>query len=266
MKRRSITATVLVLFCVTTNPLWAQRDGGQRGGDDESSSEVAEKSFHETVLLDLAAWRHDDARTLMEDQRGKFGKSTGYDVAWALMLAQERKLETATSKLDTATKENVLDPSAPYFLGEIQSWQKKEDPAKTAWMQARDRAKAILKEDTKNGWAFYWQGAAQVRLGQYAEAKDVLKKALKYDADRAMTEFQLGLALMYLERWDDARKAFNKCLKADSAFSHGYYYRGRVLQKLKKTEEMLLDMDRFLQLAPDAREANAAKSILRAGG
>jgi len=227
---------------------------------------MTEKSFHEIVLLDLAAWRHDDARTLMEDHRGKYGKSTGYDVAWALMLAQERKLETATSKLDTATQENSLDPSAPFFLGEIQSWLKNKDAADKAWKQARDRAKAILKEDKKNGWAFYWQGAAQIRLGQYAEAKDVLKKALKYDADRAMTEFQLGLVQMYMERWDDARKAFDKCLKADSAFSHAYYYRGQVWQKLRKTEEMLLDMDRFLQLAPDAREANAAKSILRAGG
>ena len=266
MKKRSITATALVLFCLTTSPLWAQRGGGQRVGDDEPAGEMTEESFHETVLLNLAAWRHDDARTLMEDQRAKFGKSTGYDVAWALMLAQERKLETATTKLETATQENSLDPSAPYFLGEIQSWQKNKDAANAAWEQARDRAKAILKEDKKNGWAFYWQGAAQIRLGQYAAAKEVLKKALKYDADRAMTEFQLGLALMYLERWDDARKAFDKCLKADAAFSHAYYYRGRVWQKLRKTEELLLDMDRFLTLAPDAREASAAKSILRAGG
>ncbi len=266
MKTLSIAATVLVMLSLTTAPLWAQRDGGQRAGEDESGGEMTEESFSQTVNRALAAWRHDEARTLMEEKRAKYGKSTGYYVAWALMLAQERKLDTATTKLDTATKENPLDPSAPYFLGEIQSWQKKKDPATEAWKQARDRAKAILKEDKKNGWALYWQGAAQIRLGQYAEAKEVLKKALKYGADRAMTEFQLGLALMYLERWDDARKAFNKCLKADSAFSHAYYYRGRVWQKLKKTEEMLLDMDRFLQLAPDAREANAAKSILRAGG
>ena len=266
MRKRTIIAAALVMLSLTTAPLWAQRNGGQRAGDEDLTGELNEKSFREMVILDLAAWRHENARALMEDQRGKFGKSTGYDVAWALMLAQERKLETAITKLDTATKENSLDPSAPYFLGEIQSWQKKKEPADEAWKQARDRAKAILKEDKKNGWAFYWQGAAQIRLGQYAEAKDVLKKALKYDADRAMTEFQLGLALMYMERWDDARKAFDKCLKADAAFSHAYYYRGRVWQKLRKTEELLLDMDRFLTLAPDAREASAAKSILRAGG
>ena len=81
-----------------------------------------------------------------------------------------------------------------------------------------------------------------------------------------MAEFQFGLTQMYLKKWDPARQAFTRCLEVDSGFSHAYYFRGRVWQELGKTEEMLLDMDRFLTLAPDAREANAAKSILRAGG
>ena len=269
MKTRSIIATALVMLCLATAPLWAQRDAGQRAGEDESPGEMSEESFRQTVNRDLAAWRHDDARTLLEDHQEKYSKSTGYDVAWALMLGQERELDEAADKLDTATKRNSLDPSAPYFLGEIRSWQKKRTSATKAWKQARDRAEAILEgneEGEENGWALYWHGAALIRLGKFSEAEGQLKKALKNGADEAMTEFQLGLALMYREKWLSARKAFDRCLEADSAFSHAYYFRGRVWQQLDKTEEMLLDMDRFLQLAPDAREANAAKSILRAGG
>lgn len=265
MTTRSITIAVLVLCCLTTAPLWAQRGGGQRAGDDEPAGEMTEASFRQTVYRDLAAWRHASARTMLEEQQETYGKSAGYDVAWAIMLAQERKLDQAATKLDTATGENPSDPSAPYFLGEIRSWQK-NDAAADAWLQARDRAKAILEEDDKNGWAWYWHGSALIRLREYSEAEGRLKNALNNGADEAMAEFQLGLALMYQEKWDSARTAFDRCLEVDSAFSHAYYFRGRVWQELGKTEEMLLDMDRFLQLAPDAREANAAHSILRAGG
>jgi len=266
MKTQSITATVLLFLCLATAPAWAQRGGGQRAGDEEPAAEMNESSFRQTVLLDLAAWRHDDARTLMEETKAKFGKSTGFEVAWALMLAQERQLDKAATKLNSITRKSSQDPSAPYFLGEILSWQKKRTPATKAWKQARDRAETLVENDAKNGWGWYWRGASQIRLGEYSQAEQYLKKALKNGADRAMTQFQIGLALMYQERWDEARKAFDTCLKADSGFAHAYYYRGRVWQKLKKTEKMLLDMDRFLKLAPDTREANAARSILRAGG
>ena len=230
---------------------------------------VNDEPFQLTVNRDLAAWRHDDARALMEEHQETHGKSTGYDVAWALMLAQERELDDAADKLDTATRKNSPDPSAPYFLGEIRSWQKKRDSATRAWKLARDRAEAILEgneEGEEDGWALYWHGAALIRLGKYSQAEDQLKKALKNGADEAMAEFQLGLALMYRKKWPESREAFDRCLEADSAFSHAYYFRGRVWHQLNKTEEMLLDMDRFLQLAPDAREAGAARSILRAGG
>ncbi len=259
MKTRSIIVTALVMCFPATAPVWAQ------GGENQGSGESGQASSHQTVLLDLAAWRHAEVRTTLEEQRATHNKSAGYDVAWALMLAQERDLDQAAAKLGKASRGNPSDPSAPYFLGEVRSWQKKGN-ATGAWRQARDRAKAILEEDKKNGWAWYWQGSALIRLGKYSQAEGRLKKALDKGADPAMTEFQLGLALMYQKKWDPARMAFNRCLGMDSGFSHAYYFRGRVWQELGKTEEMLLDMDRFLTLAPDAREANAARSILRAGG
>jgi len=55
-------------------------------------------------------------------------------------------------------------------------------------------------------------------------------------------------------------------LQADAAFAHAYYYRGRVWRELKRTDEMLRDMDHFLKLAPDAPESGIARSLLRAGG
>lgn len=260
MKLSLVTVSALVVGCLIAGPVCAQ------DGEDQNADAVTEPSFHETVLRDLAAWRHTEAKELMKANKKTHGKSTEFEVAWAVMLAEERKLDKAIRLLTKFAEKYPADPSAPYFLGEIHSWRKESEPANEAWKQARDRAKAILTEDPKNGWALYWQGAAFIRLGEYSKAVGKTRKALKNGADRSMSEYQLGLALMYQEKWESARQAFDRCVEADSGFSHAYYYRGRVWQELGKTEEMLLDMDRFLTLAPDAREANAARSILRAGG
>lgn len=259
-----ITAVLTAFaFCWGISPVWSQEDGGSTGS--ESQEEVTPESFRTSILSDLARWQHATARKRLEEEKTAFGKSTGYTVAWAVMLAQERNFDKAIQQLTKAVRKDKSDPSAPYYLGEILSWQKL-DTSVEAWQQARDRATALLEEDKKNGWALYWYGSALVRLQEFSKAEGQLKKALKKGANVAMTEFQLGLALMYQEKWEPARAAFSRCLEADSGFSHAYYFRGRVWKELDKTEEMLLDMDRFLNLAPDAREASAAKSILRAGG
>lgn len=259
MKMSLMTLTALVIACLVAPPAVAQGDEGQ------GTDTVEEPSFHETVLQDLAAWRHTEAKESMKANKKTHGKSTGFEIGWAVMLAEERKLDKAVRLLKKITDKNPTDASAPYFLGEIYSWRKEAEPADEAWKKARDRAKTLLTEDPQNGWASYWLGAAFIRLGEYSKAVGKIRKGLKNGTNRSMSEYQLGLALMYQEKWESARNAFDQCLEADSGFSHAYYYRGRVWQKLGKTEEMLLDMDRFLALAPDAREANAAKSILRAG-
>ena len=187
MKIRSITMAALILCCLGTNPIDAQ-SGGQQSSDGTS---------HQNVYRDLAAWRHIEAREMLEEQKATAGKSAGSDVAWAVMLAQERKLDQAIQQLTKASRKDARDPSAPYFLGEVQSWKKENAAATKAWRQARDRARAILSEDRKNGWAMYWQGAALIRLGEYSKAEAQLKKALKNGADKAMGEYQLGLAQMY---------------------------------------------------------------------
>lgn len=256
--RRMMTYLVVLSLCFGTIPLWAH-------GDSCSDEEVTAESFRDHLFLDLAAWRHTQARERLENDKVAFGKSNGYLVAWAVMLAEERTFEKAIKDLKKATRKDKADPAAPYYLGEILSWQK-DETATEAWKQSRDRAVAMLDLNKKNGWAMYWLGSALIRLGEYRQAESKLKKALKNGADRAMTEFQIGSAMMYQEKWESAVAAFSRCLEEDSGFAHAYFMRGRILQELGKTEEMLLDMDRFLTLAPDAREANAAKSILRAGG
>ncbi len=261
---RRLSLILALMLVATASPVLAQDgEGGDTGAS--GSNEMDRTTFRWTVLRDLSGWRRDEARELLAEQKTTFGKTTDYTVADALILAQERKLDKAVTALREAVEADTDDPSAPYFLGEVLSWKKNEG-AEEQWRTAKKRAKAILENDKKNPWALFWQGAALIRLGDYQMAEGKLKKALANGSDPAMTEFQLGLARMYREKWGTAREAFDRCIEADGGYAHAYYYRGRVWEKLGNTEKMLLDMDRFLALAPDAREANAARSILRSGG
>ncbi len=234
--------------------------------EDEKPGAPPAKVFSDNVQPDLAAWRHSKARSAMEAQKETYQGSPYFDAAWGYLLAQERRLDEAVTALDAASKAEPKDPVAPYLLAEVQSWKNNRDAAKRGWEQARDRARVIVEKDPSDPRAQFWLGASLVRLGQFDSARNHLGKALEKGFEPAMSEYQIGLSFTYQRNWNAARDAFNRCLAADSGLAHAYYYRGRVWKELGKTEEMLLDMDRFLKLAPDAREANAARSLLNAGG
>ena len=109
-------------------------------------------------------------------------------------------------------------------------------------------------------------GAVLLKLGQIKDAGKYLEKARKSGFSPAQTYFQIGLYESAQKKWKEALKAFNHCLEEDEGFAHAYYYRARIFGKLGKKSEMLVDLDRFLKLAPDAREAGAAKALLNNGG
>ena len=280
--------TCLLILLMSTGFVAAQRGGDdtRRPGEDvgglpegqptpppeepppaeEKPDSLPAKAFADGVQPDLAAWRHAKARQTLEEQKQQYQGSPYYDAAWGYLLAQERQFDQAMTALDAASKADPKDPVAPYLLGEVQSWKGGSDAAKQGWEKARDRAQIIVNANPNDSRAQYWLGASLVRLGQFDSARNHLGKALEKGFKPAMTEYQIGLTFTYQRNWAAARDAFNRTLDADSGLAHAYYYRGRVWKELGKTEEMLLDMDRFLKLAPDAREANAARSLLNAGG
>jgi len=218
------------------------------------------------ALKDLSAWRADAARSRLEQHRPDIGNTIPFKTAWSYLLATEQKLDEATTSLQTATQGDTADPVAPYLLGEVRSWKNQQDAARQAWRKAKTRAQAQLAESPDNARANYWLGATLNRLGEFGNARNHLAKALEKDFSPAMTNYQIGLTWIYEQKWNNAVASFNSCLEADNGFAHAYYYRARAYKALGNTEQMLVDLGRFLDLAPDAREATAARSMLRAGG
>ena len=102
--------------------------------------------------------------------------------------------------------------------------------------------------------------------GRLAEVETALKVAKDNGFSKALVHYQIGLSYAFSEKWEKARESLDKAIAADSGFAHAYYYRGLTWKQLKRTDQMMLDLDRFLKLAPKAKEASTARSLLKAGG
>jgi len=265
MKR--IIPVVFVLCAVFSTQAVAQRSGedSHREGEKENAESTAPKSaamLRENVLSDLSAWRHKQARKTLEEWKTDFGASQEYKTSWSILLAEEKKLDEAVEGLSRESKALPTDPVAPYYLGEIHSWKRERTDAKKAWEEASKRARNLVKKEPDDPASNFWLGASLLKLGKFDDAEKYLSAALEKGYEPAQTQLQLGLLFSARKKWTEAKDHFDQCIEADSGFAHAYYYRARVYEKLKKKAEMLQDLDRFLKLAPDAREAEVARTLL----
>jgi Tfp pilus assembly protein PilF len=81
-----------------------------------------------------------------------------------------------------------------------------------------------------------------------------------------MTNYQIGFGYLYEKQWQKAKDALDKVVAADPKYAHAHYYRGLAWDKLGRKDNMLIDMDTFVKLAPDSPEASKAQALLAASG
>jgi tetratricopeptide (TPR) repeat protein len=84
------------------------------------------------------------------------------------------------------------------------------------------------------------------------------------DPGNVQVFYRTGLNFAFQQKWQDSVDYLTKSLEKDPAFAYSYYYRALSQEKLGKKDRLVLDMDKFLKLAPDAPEASRAKQIVQA--
>jgi len=260
----------LLSLLLSTGPALAQRNvsdnarsSGQKtqSGESETDMQVPKDAdmLRQIVLPELFGWRHAKARQVLEASEEKLGTSPDFKTAWGILLAEEKKLDKAIQSLSKASTADPDDPTAPYYLGEVYSWQRKKDKATSEWKKAQGRAEKTLQKNPEDPQANYWLGATLLKLGKISQARSALQKSSTGGFQPAMTDFQFGLVFSAQKNWTKAKEHFDRCLRTDNSLAHAYYYRGRVLEKLGKKSEMLTDLN-------DAREASVARALLGDGG
>jgi len=210
----------------------------------------------------LAAWKVKAAENLLAANEQELGATPEFRTALGYLRAAQGKGPESTDLLRGAATDKPTDPAPQYILGQVAYWRQKPADADTAWKAARDRAQTQVATRSTDARAQYYLGAAQVRLKKFGPARSALAAARDAGFDPVLVDYQNGLSYILEERWQPAVESFDKVIAKDAKFAHAYFYRGQAFGKLDRKDKMLVDLDLFVKLAPNAPEATIARANL----
>lgn len=236
-------------------------------GSQDKAQAVANRA-----IADLSAWNTQSARRYLQNQKGQFGSTPEFQTAWALLEVQEGAagkkalVESGSTNLSKLSKNKAVDAIAAYHYGELLYDQDKRNEANAAWQAAAKSAGTIVKKEPTNATAQFYYGAALVRSKRFDEARKALRIAVRGGFDEAMVNHQIGLSYLFSESWSEAKDAFDLGLTVNPRYAPMYYWRAMAWEKLGRKDNMLIDLDRYVKLAPNGPMAGKAKSILKSAG
>lgn len=224
------------------------------------------------AIADLAAWKNQGARNYLQKQKAQFGLTPQFQTAWALLEVQEgaagkkAMVKSGVTGLSKLSKTTAVDAVAAYFYGEILYQQKKRPEANAAWQAAAKSAAAAVKANPTDATAQFYLGASLVRAKRFEEARTALRLAVRGGFDEPMVNHQIGLSYLFADKWKEAKDAFDLGLSVDPRYAPMYFYRAMAWDKLGRKADMLIDLDRYIKLAPNGPDAGFAKSVLKSSG
>jgi tetratricopeptide (TPR) repeat protein len=230
------------------------------------------RSVADAAIAELAAWQNQAARTILEQAKPSFGGTPEFQTAWALLEIQEgasgnpEMVSRGAAVLAKSTTAAAGDPAALFYQGEMQYQQKKNSEAAAAWQAASKRASELVAANPLNATAQFYLGAALVRLKSFEPAMKALQLAEAGGFDPAMVSHQMGNAYLFQQRWQEAKDAFDRGLAADPRYAPMYFWRAMAWEKLGRKDNLLLDLDQYLKLAPNGPEAAKARTLLKSAG
>jgi tetratricopeptide (TPR) repeat protein len=213
---------------------------------------------------ELRAYRTKEARAALEQVAATAAGNASYALALGRVLDQEKKYGEAVTEISKAAQAAPADPAPQFYLGEVLQRMRRTGEASAAFSKAARLARTELGSGGDNAAALYYLGASQRWLKQYDDAAANLVKAHEANPSDPQPLFELGLTRALQQRWADAVAQLTSAVKLDSGLAYAYYYRALAQDKLGHKDQLVLDMERFLKLAPQAPEAQTAAAIVRA--
>ncbi len=212
----------------------------------------------------LLEYRTEEARAALEPVIARANVDGIVAIALGRVLEQEKKYDDAAKTLANAGQLLPGNPAPQYFLGETYVHAKRFVDAEKAFAATARLAQSAVEKNASDAAAWYYLGAAQQRTKKYDKAFESLGKAKDAGYDGTLVLHQQGVTRVLEGKWQEAVDLLTRALDTNSGLAYAYYYRGLAQDKLGKKDQLVLDMDRFLKLAPKAPEADKAQAIVKA--
>jgi tetratricopeptide (TPR) repeat protein len=259
--------SIIAFACVAGFAYSQEADQAAASTEVETAETVANRA-----IAELAAWNNKEAKKILRKAKNKYGSTPEFKTAWALLEVQEgadkdpKKVDRGVNNLAKATKMTSFDAVASYFEGEILYQNDQRDEARVAWQTAAERAAELVAADKNDPTAQFYLGAASIRLKEFGDARKALRVALRKDFDPAMVHHQIGLSFLFQKQWSKAKKEFDKGLEIRPGYAPMYFWRAMAWDKLGRKDNLLIDLDQYVKLAPNGPEAGKARAVLASAG
>ncbi len=225
------------------------------------------------AIAQLAGWQTQAARKTLEANKEKLGSDPDFKTAWALLEIQEAAAAGkaapggSTTTLAQMPKTQNGRRRGPVLGRRVLLPAEKEQRSRRVPGRPRPRApKRWWTADPTNATAQFYLGAALVRQKKYDPALKALRLAVRGGFNEAMVNQQIGFIYLFQQKWKEAKDAFDLGLTVDPRFAPMYFWRAMAWDKLGRKDNLLLDLDRYVKLAPNGPEAGKAKAILKSAG
>ncbi len=253
-----LTLAALIPAALVALPTLAQTAQKAQTQSAEDVRQTLRKVDRKLLAYATAAARS-DLGELADDE------TTGSLIALGRIYEQEKQYNKAKECFDKAGQLSPGNPTPWAFLGESYLHQKRQDAATSAFKEARNKATALLKRKPEHPLGHYYLGVARQRLGQYVLAAESLRKARELNSLDPMPVFQLGVTEALQQKWQGAVDLLTEALELNKNIAYAYYYRGQSAGQIGRKDMLIADLERFLELAPNAPEAPiAARTVASA--
>ena len=182
-------------------------------------------------------------------------------VAEGRVLTLEAKYGDAVARFDRAAAAAPDDPAPLVYKGEAQLYARQEAAARQSFAEAKRRAQRQV-EQGETVDALYHLGVAQQRLGEHDAAFGTLDRARALAPGDERILYQMGTTRFLQERWQEAVDLTTQALERNQRLAYGYWVRGNAAGQVDRKDLLVNDLRRFVELAPNAPEAERARRIL----
>jgi tetratricopeptide (TPR) repeat protein len=153
-----------------------------------------------------------------------------------------------------ASTPDTVSPSDLWFAAHSYLRLGQQDEARAVLVRLRDSADLA------------WRTTAELLLATLNNDPDALERARRAAVDVAThpyVQYELGISYASQNDFAPAARAFDAAIEADPALSYAYYQAALAYERLNRNDLVVIRLDMFVRLAPNAPERRQAESILR---